>query len=437
MELPSDEVKDAGILVVPNYYGSATVTRINANVLNNVGWVKHIVIPFVGQSYLLDKDLNSTFGSIFSTSSGNDEYQIMAQDTYTWYVPKSLSKVTLYEGNKATRTATTYEIPNKAFYGTSQLDEININYHIGTIGDYAFAYNTSINRLYLPSSVTAIGNNAFANCPNLLIRNRGLVEITDAMNPTNCPFSVGYEHTVLANNIVYDICRDGENRLYGNAIRLNNANTKIVNFKQTFEYDGDDLGTTRIANKMLMNNSSVRMIILPKYLEYVGYSAFKDAYRATIYASENESSVYKTGWRDGVGAYFNDCHDNFDENKGIKYARLTDGIVIYDVNYEASEQTDETLDFTSVVPSGVIHFSAAFLQNDTDVQTIYLDYNVKFANYAFSGCTNLTSIYYDGSVADWETLVSTFGVNAFAGVKATVCCNNDETTTFDGTSMLP
>ena len=436
---PSADVKAAGILTIPNYYAGSTVTRIKPNVLNNVGWVKHIVIPFVGQSYLLDKtDVNFTFGSIFSTSSGNDEYEIMAQGTNTWYVPKSLKKVTIYAGNKLSRTASGHCIPDSGFYGTSRLDEININAKITKIGNYAFAYNAGINRLYLPSSVTEIGNNAFANCPMLLIRNHGLLEITNEMNPTNCPYSLGYVDTVVANNIVYDICKDSSNRLYGNAIRLNSTSVEVVNFKLTFQYEGYTLGTKRIANQMLLNNSSVRMIILPNYLEYVGYNAFKDAYRATIYASENESSVYKTGWRDGVGAYFNNCHDDFYENKGVKYALLTNGIVIYNINYEASEQTTETLDFRSIVQAStgdVIHFAAAFMQNNTDLETIYVDEDVQFEKYSFSGCTNLTSIHYGGDIDQWNTVANNFGLNAFAGVKATIYCSDGETT-FDGTSML-
>ena len=437
---PSDEIKEQGVLVVPDFYGGGTVTRINPNVFNNVGWVKHIVIPFVGQSYLLDKeDVNNTFGSIFSSSSGNEQYEIMAQDTYTWYVPKLLNKVTIYKGNKQTRTAAGYVIPNSAFYGTSRLQDININAKITEIGTNAFAYNAGINRLLLPSSVATIGNNAFANCPFLLIRSHGSLEITSEMNPTNCPYSIGYLDTVVENNIVYDICKDGENRLYGNAIRLNNQNAEVVDFKLTFQYEGYTLGTKRIANQMLLNNASVRRIILPNYLEYVGYDAFKGAYRATIFATENESSVYKTGWRDGVGGYFNNCHDSFYEKKGVKYALLTNGIVIYDVNYEASEQTPETLDFMNVeqISTGdLTHFAAAFLQNNTDVETIYIDYNVRFAKYSFSGCTNLASIHFNGEKTEWDYIVTTFGINAFAGVQATVYCT-DGNTTFDGTSMLP
>ncbi len=439
---PSAEVKASGILVVPDIFIDGvvkTVTRINPNVLNNVGWVKHIVIPFVGQSYLLDKEgLSFDFGSIFSSSSGNDEYEIMMQNGSSWYVPKSLKKVTIYGGNKATRTATDHEIPESGFYGTGRLDEININFKVTKIGSYAFANNTGINRLSIPSTIETIGNSAFANCPFLLIRSKGLLEITNEMNPTNCPYSIGYMDTVVANNIVYDVCKDGENRIYGNAIRLNSQTVETVDFKATFPYQGYNISTKRIANEMLKNNSYVRMIILPNYLEYVGYNAFKDAYRATIYATENESSVYKTGWREGVGGYFNNCHDSFYENKGIKYALLTNGIVICGVNYEANEQTAETLDFRSVVQSStgdVIHFAAAFLQNNTDLETIYLDDNVKFEKYSFYGCTSLTSIHYDGELDQWATVVSNFGTNAFAGVQATIYCT-DGNTIFDGTSML-
>ena len=436
---PSEEVKERGVLVVPNFYAGATVTRINANVFNEVGWVKHIILPFVGQSYYLDKEgTNPKFGSIFATSSLRDDYEIMAQGTESWYVPKSLRTVTISKGNKIDKDTAGHVIPDEGFYGTSRLTEININVDVNHIGNLAFAYNSGINKLYIPSSVTSIGDNAFANCPNLLIRNRGLLEITNTMNPTNCPYSVGFVEMVVANNIVYDVCKDSEQRLYGNAIRLNGQTVEVVDFKATFEYEGYNLSTKRIANKMLMNNSYVKMIILPNYLEYVGYNAFKDAYRATIYVNEGESDVYKTGWRDGVGGYFTGCHDNFYENKGVKYASFTHGIVIYDVNYEASEQSATTLDFTSIKSYGVgdiIHFAAAFMQNNTDITTIYLDDNVQFEKYSFAGCTNLTTINFDGDISEWDDVVNNMGINALAGVEATIHCNDGDTT-FDGTSMV-
>ena len=432
---PSKEVQDKGILVVPEFYASATVTRINANVLNEVGWVKHIVLPFIGQSYYLDKEgLNNKFGSIFATSSLRDDYEIMSQGTESWFVPKSLHEVTISKGNKPSRTGSGYIIPDQAFYGTSRLTSINLNAEITQIGNLSFAYNSGINRLYIPSTVTSIGNNAFANCHNLLIRNHGLLEITKEMNPTDCPYSVGYIEMIVRNSIVYDVCKDIENRLYGNAIRLNNITAAVVDFKSTFEYEGYTLSTKRISNKMLMNNSHVKTIILPNYLEYVGYNAFKDAYRATIYATENESSVYKTGWRDGVGGYFNNCHDNFYEKNGIKYAWLTNGVVINDV----VDQSASSYDFTNIQDYGVgdvCHFAAACLENNTSVTTIYIDENVQFEKYSFYGCTNLTSIYYDGDIEEWNEIVSNMGVNALAGVDATIHCKDGDTT-FDGTSML-
>ena len=59
------------------------------------------------------------------------------------------------------------QIENEAFMGDTSLDIVILPNGVKSIGDKAFA-NSSIKRIYLPESITYIGNNAFYGCNNII-----------------------------------------------------------------------------------------------------------------------------------------------------------------------------------------------------------------------------------------------------------------------------
>lgn len=78
-----------------------------------------------------------------------------------------------FDGNK---TISQVFIPNsvttigdKAFYSCSNLTTVTIseNSQLTTIGDNAFSYCSSLTSIYIPDSVTTIGDNAFYGCSSL------------------------------------------------------------------------------------------------------------------------------------------------------------------------------------------------------------------------------------------------------------------------------
>ena len=107
------------------------------------------------------------------------------------------------EGKESIKGA--FSIPNEvtsiaadAFSGCLGLSDISISTSISSIGDRAFA-DTGLTLIDIPSSVESIGTNAFANCPDLKVRIHRLpdesfivdIGVTDSQIEW-VPYEVGY-----------------------------------------------------------------------------------------------------------------------------------------------------------------------------------------------------------------------------------------------------
>ena len=75
------------------------VTRINAGVYDNVPWVEHLHLPFVGGTkYLSTEGYSYNFASIFGANKAHIQYRpiqqkIGASGYQIWYIPKSLHTI--------------------------------------------------------------------------------------------------------------------------------------------------------------------------------------------------------------------------------------------------------------------------------------------------------------------------------------------------------
>lgn len=61
----------------------------------------------------------------------------------------------------------TDSIPERCFEGCKSLEEVKLSSNISSIGEQAFCYCNSLKNVTFPESLTAIGNGAFKNCESL------------------------------------------------------------------------------------------------------------------------------------------------------------------------------------------------------------------------------------------------------------------------------
>ena len=155
-------VSDVKCLAIPTYF-----TEIVQGALAGASNLEELTIPFVGDSIKTAEDTYQyPFGYIFGTSiySGATATaqlyrgsSIETQDMATYYVPDTLSKVTILQGN----------ILLGAFSNCENITIINLPKLITKIDTVAFFNDVSLSNLEIPPTVTSIGGTAFRNCSSL------------------------------------------------------------------------------------------------------------------------------------------------------------------------------------------------------------------------------------------------------------------------------
>ena len=187
----------------------AATSRIGLGALMGCSAVEHITLPFTGES----RDSESRhLGYIFGA------------EAYTWntgYVPASLKKVTLTEGDvpdyafyECDRLALV-ELPEdctrigvRAFYGCDVLREIVCPASLRTIGDMAFAHCVVLGKVALNEGLTDVGLQAFYDCFSL-------VEITLPDSLTTLPNSAFAECKCLKTvDLGANLATVGKNAFY-------------------------------------------------------------------------------------------------------------------------------------------------------------------------------------------------------------------------------
>lgn len=117
--------------------------RIGLGAFMGCSSLEQITLPFIGEKS--DSETSHHLGYIFGA------------EAYTWntgYVPKSLLKVTLTQGN----------VPDYAFYECDGLALVDLPDDCAHIGVRAFYGCDVLRHVVLPNSLTSIGDLAFAHC---------------------------------------------------------------------------------------------------------------------------------------------------------------------------------------------------------------------------------------------------------------------------------
>jgi hypothetical protein len=147
----------------------SSVTRIGLGALMGCTSLEQVTLPFMGESR---ESQSQHLGFIF----GAEAYTFN-----TGYVPESLKKVTLTEGNVpdyafyecdrlalVTLPESCTRIGVRAFYGCDVLREMICPAALRTIGDMAFAHCVVLGKVALNEGLTNIGLQAFYDCFSLV-----------------------------------------------------------------------------------------------------------------------------------------------------------------------------------------------------------------------------------------------------------------------------
>ncbi|HBJ98271.1 MAG TPA: hypothetical protein DDY82_04320 [Clostridiales bacterium] len=144
-----------------NADGTFNIQTINSGAFAGCVNLTEIELPFIGKSADAVNE-EKVFGYVFGEeqidgcTSVEQSYN-SGTDTKTYYIPSSLTTVTLI-GNK---------LPIYAFCGNTVLKKIVLNSSVTAIPEGAFKGCTALDEIVLPDSVTKIGDDAFNGCTGL------------------------------------------------------------------------------------------------------------------------------------------------------------------------------------------------------------------------------------------------------------------------------
>ncbi len=322
----------------------------------------------------------------------------------------SITRYYFYTGSvvipeSVTIDSVTYRVTNiggSAFNGCHGLTGIEIPKSVTSIGDYAFCGCTGLTSIEIPNSVTSIGDCAFSECSGLT-----------SIKIPNCVTSIGYYALAGCSNLtsieipgsvasigdyVFNRCTGltsivvaEENPVYDsrnncNAIIETASNTLLSGCKNTIIPDG----VTNIGNFAFLDCTGLTSIEIPNSVTSIGDYAF--AYCTNLSSVVVGNGVTSIGHEAFLNTYW---FDNLPD--GVTYI----GNVLY--IYKGTMET------STVIKDGTLSIAEYAFNGCTSLTSVDIPNSVtSIGSFAFEGCFGLTSI-------DIPNSVTSIGSYAFDG----------------------
>ena len=303
---------------------------------------------------------------------------------YNWLENVALQKLTI--------GTTVKSIPNSAFSSCSSLTSITIARSVTAIGDYAFSGCSSLKSITIPESVTEIGRSAFQYCSSLKsITIPGSVtsigdyafEICSSLtemiyNAENCK--------TLGTNWLRDVplqkltIGTSVKSIPNNAFR-NCSNLTSINIPES---------VTSIGAQAFENCSNLTSINIPESVTLIGYFAFRDCSSLTsitIPESVTEIGNYAFLYCSSLKEFIVDDSNRYYTSKdGVLFSKDITTLITYP-NAKASVYE---------IPESVTSIVDWAFSGCSDLTSITIPESVtSIGNYAFEKCSSLTEMIYN------------------------------------------
>ena len=439
----SDNTKMVGLKdkSVTSLYIPDTVKSIEIGALSGCSNLKSLTIPFVGLKEYSPTDLNQDrLGVIFGESSYEGVENYTTQYYYNsenkpvlvkYYIPESLKEITLtgsnfiqYGGFRNLKNVTKITIPESikvlskaAFLDCDNITEITIPDSIELIGgnafdscdnlkrvkissgdgtnnetiieDYAFVWCANLEEVEFPSNTVSIGKASFYYCTSLK-------DIT-------IPSSVSYLGNSLFEGCTCDIVWE------------DNSNATTIE-KSTFSlYEGTSIkipsSITTIGEKAFFDCPNLTTVTMGKNITSIENSAFSKCEKLTSLDLGN--SLVSVGEK-----VFSNCK----ALTSLTLPNTLKSIGKYAFEYctcEIKWQNNPTIETIGegaffdykgtslIIPNSVTTIGHGALRCP-NLTTVVLGSSItSLEEYAFTGCSKLKNVYYNGVSGNWCTI--TFG----------------------------
>ena len=348
--------------------------------------------------------------------------------------------------DEATKTLTVNSDPDDFYSGNGEIQQLVIASGVTTIGDHAFEYCTGLTSIEIPASVTSIGESTFYSCNGLTsvtfatgsqLTSIGYYAFEDCAGLTSITIpasvaSIGYGAFSYCSNLATMIVEDGnpeyDSRNGCNAIIEKSTNTLIAGCKNTIIPDD----VTSISEWAFVACRGLTTVTIPASVTYIGNDAFLDCEAVTdVYCNADPAALT---WNEG------NCDDFKRDGSTIihvadanswyaKFAGVVNGIfrdnsspvTPIDWTYDSTTKTltlsgtDPVLSYSDlddcpwndyiaeveniVIENGMKGIGPNAFANDyLALTSVTIPASVTFiGNSAFSNCSNLTTVTFDGT----------------------------------------
>lgn len=310
-------------------------------------------------------------------------YGSNVMNEYKTYPANSIPEMAFYGNISITSIvlpSSIVAIGANAFGYCKSLTSINLPSTVISIGDYAFWNSNQLTSVSIPSSITSIGKYAFSNCH----------QITSILIPSSVT-SIGI---AAFTDCTAEIIVDSENINFSSVdgILFNKEKTVLIQcpISKTGEYTIPSSVTT-VNQGAFFLCSLITSVILPNTITTIGDRAFKACGKLTSITIPNSVTM--------MGAEtFSYCYN------------LTSVIISKSVTTIGNDLFSGCSSLTSIaIPDLVTTIGDHAFDGCTALGSVIMPNSVNtIGDAAFSGCSSLPSI----TIPD---LVSTIGVNAFGG----------------------
>ena len=429
-------VKDKQVLSIEVHKVGSAIITVTTNDGNCQDTLKINVVEGHGKDgfYLENDSKEPNIGDIFSI--GELEYEIIkkgevcvknaADDVTDVDIPKYVS----YKGYSYKITS----IEERAFEECESLTSITIPNGVTSIGWHAFSWCKSLTNITIPGSVTSIGKAAFGGCVSLtsitipngvtsigwdaFIHCRSLTNITIPNSVTSIGGYAFWNCTSLTSITIPNSVTGIEDSTFKGcksltSITIPNSVTSIGT--QAF-YDCTSLTSITIPNSVtsigenaFRGCESLTSITIPNSVTSIWYSAFAGCTSLTSITIPNSVTGIEDSTFTGCKSLTSITIPNSVTSIGYSaFGGCTSLTSITIPNSVTSIGTQAFYDCTSLtsitIPNSVTSIEVDAFENCTSLKSAVIEANSKklfettIGKYAFSGCTNLTSVTIPGNV---------------------------------------
>ncbi len=350
--------------------------------------------PTEGVKYSFSSD--GTYAQVVGYTGTSARVRI--SDTYNGSPIKSIAKEAFYNSfiHAVFIPSSVTHIGDGAFSGCNNLSNVNIPHKVTTIGNSAFSNCDSLQSITLPNSATSIGSFAFSGCSGLT--SIAIPDSVTSIGERSFSGCSGLASITVNKNNKHYTSIDGNLYTKDEKILLQYANGKS---KKAFTIP---TGVTEIGRLAFVLCSNLTSITIPDSVTKIGTAAFS-----------NCSGLTSITIPDGVTSIGNSA---FKSCSGLTSINIPDGVtsIGYDAFYRCSRLNNITVNknneyYTSIDGNlytkdekTLIQYAVGKTATSFDVP----DSVTSIGDAAFRGCSNLTSITIPDSVTK-------IGYNAFNG----------------------